>query len=483
MPPFYADLHIHSKFSRACSRDCDLEHLALVGRRKGISVIGTGDFTHPKWFEELSSTLVPAEPGLFRLREELERSVEARLPASCRGPVRFMLSVEISTIYKRAERTRKVHHLLYMPDLASAERCTAALKRIGNLASDGRPILGLDSRDLLEITLEAGEGAYLVPAHAWTPWFSPLGSKSGFDRVEDCYADLAGHIFALETGLSADPEMCWRVSGLDRYRLVSNSDAHSPPALGREATVLDTDLDYWAIRRALETGQGFEGTVEFFPEEGKYHLDGHRRCGVRMAPAETRRHGGRCPVCGKPPTVGVLHRVEELADRPPGARPAGAAGFRNVIQLPQLVGEVLGVGPRSKAVTAVVDGLVDRLGPELEILERVPTDEIAKAGPPLVAEAIDRVRRGAVIRDAGYDGEYGTIRVFTPDELRTTPATEVLFDLTPIPNAEPTPTPSPPRPRPRRNPTCRCRVPRRGTLPQRRDGWRRLSTAPRPTTP
>ena len=490
MPPFYADLHIHSKFSRACSRDCDLEHLALVGRRKGISVIGTGDFTHPKWFEELSSTLVPAEPGLFRLREELERSVEARLPASCRGPVRFMLSVEISTIYKRAERTRKVHHLLYMPDLASAERCTAALKRIGNLASDGRPILGLDSRDLLEITLEAGEGAYLVPAHAWTPWFSPLGSKSGFDRVEDCYADLAGHIFALETGLSADPEMCWRVSGLDRYRLVSNSDAHSPPALGREATVLDTDLDYWAIRRALETGQGFEGTVEFFPEEGKYHLDGHRRCGVRMEPAETRRHGGRCPVCGKPPTVGVLHRVEELADRPPGARPAGAAGFRNVIQLPQLVGEVLGVGPRSKAVTAVVDGLVDRLGPELEILERVPTDEIAKAGPPLVAEAIDRVRRGAVIRDAGYDGEYGTIRVFTPDELRTTPATEVLFDLTPIPpTPEPTPTPeplrpwSPPRPRPRRNPTCRCRVPRRGTLPQRRDGCRRLSTAPRPTAP
>ena len=442
MPPFYADLHIHSKFSRACSRDCDLEHLALVGRRKGISVIGTGDFTHPKWFEELSSTLVPAEPGLFRLREELERSVEARLPASCRGPVRFMLSVEISTIYKRAERTRKVHHLLYMPDLASASRCTAALKRIGNLASDGRPILGLDSRDLLEITLEAGEGAYLVPAHAWTPWFSPLGSKSGFDRVEDCYADLAGHIFALETGLSADPEMCWRVSGLDRYRLVSNSDAHSPPALGREATVLDTDLDYWAIRRALETGEGFEGTVEFFPEEGKYHLDGHRKCGVRMEPAETRRHGGRCPVCGKPPTVGVLHRVEELADRPPGARPAGAAGFRNVIQLPEVVGEVLGVGPRSKAVTAVVDGLVDRLGPELEILERVPTDEIAKAGPPLVAEAIARVRRGAVIRDAGYDGEYGTIRVFAPDELRSTPATEVLFDLTPIPpTPQPTPTP------------------------------------------
>jgi ATP-dependent DNA helicase UvrD/PcrA len=454
MPPFYADLHIHSKFSRACSRDCDLEHLALVGRRKGISVIGTGDFTHPRWFEELESTLVPAEPGLFRLREDLERAVEARLPASCRGPVRFLLSVEISTIYKRAERTRKVHHLLYMPDLASAARCTAALRRIGNLASDGRPILGLDSRDLLEITLESGEGAYLVPAHAWTPWFSPLGSKSGFDRVEDCYADLAEHIFALETGLSADPEMCWRVSGLDRYRLVSNSDAHSPPALGREATVLDTDLDYWAIRRALETGQGFSGTVEFFPEEGKYHLDGHRKCGVRMEPAETRRHGGLCPVCGKPPTVGVLHRVEELADRPPGARPPGAAGFRNLIQLPELAGEVLGVGPRSKAVTAVVAGLVDRLGPELDILERVPTDDIAKAGPPLLAEAIDRVRRGAVIREAGYDGEYGIIRVFIPDELRPSPSTATLFEPAPAPPQPtsawgvPTPPPGAPAPHP-----------------------------------
>ena len=284
-----------------------------------------------------------------------------------------------------------------------------------------------------------------------------LGSKSGFDRVEDCYADLAGHIFALETGLSADPAMCWRVSGLDRYRLVSNSDAHSPPALGREATVLDTELDYWAIRRALETGEGFEGTVEFFPEEGKYHLDGHRKCDVRMEPAETRGNGGLCPVCGKPPTVGVLHRVETLADRPEGTRPPGAAGFRNILQLPELVGEVLGVGPRSKSVTAVVTGLVDQLGPELDILERIPLDEIAKAGPPLVAEAIDRVRRGAVLRDAGYDGEYGTIRVFTPDELRSAPPTAMLFDPDPVPTRDPggragttpAPTPATPEPHPR----------------------------------
>src|ERR1043166_8372703 len=301
---FYADLHVHSKYSRATSRDLDLEHLAHWAARKGIAVVATGDFTHPVWATELKQKLVPAEPGLFRLAPEIEAAVLRTLPAACRTPVRFMLEVEISTIYKKGDKTRKIHHLIYAPDFATVDRISARLARIGNISSDGRPILGLDSRDLLEITLESGDGAYLVPAHAWTPWFSPLGSKSGFDRVEDCYADLAEHIFALETGLSADPEMCWRVSGLDRYRLVSNSDAHSPPALGREATVLDTDLDYWAIRRALETGQGFSGTVEFSPEEGKSPRDGHRKCGVRMEPAEPRRHGGRCPVCGKPPTVG-----------------------------------------------------------------------------------------------------------------------------------------------------------------------------------
>ncbi|HEU4397848.1 MAG TPA: UvrD-helicase domain-containing protein [Actinomycetota bacterium] len=434
---FYADLHIHSKHSRACSQDLDIPGIAHGAKRKGITVVGTGDFTHPGWFEELRATLVAAEPGLFRLRDDLERAVDGRLPPSCQRPVRFLLSVEISTIYKRADRTRKVHHLLYMPDLGAAAACTAALRRIGNLAADGRPILGLDSRDLLEITLESGDGAYLVPAHIWTPWFSPLGSKSGFDAVEDCYADLAGHLFALETGLSADPAMCWRVSALDRYRLVSNSDAHSPGALGREATVLDTELDYFAIREALKTGEGFGGTVEFFPEEGKYHVDGHRKCGVRLEPAESRRLGDRCPVCGKPLTVGVLHRVEELADRPEGFRPPGAAGFRNLIQLPQLVGEVLGVGPKSKGVGAMVAGMVERLGPELEILERVPVEAIAKASVPLVAEAVDRVRRGAVVREPGYDGEYGVLRVFDPEELRAPPSAATLFEPEPAPSPAP----------------------------------------------
>ena len=254
--PFYADLHIHSKYSRATSKDCDLENLAFWGRKKGISVIGTGDFTHPAWIGEIKDKLVPAEPGLFRLRDDIDREVASRLPSSCRADTRFMLSVEISTIYKKGEKTRKIHHLIYAPTIAQAENINARLEKIGNIRSDGRPILGLDSRHLLEIVLEAGEDCYLVPAHIWTPWFAVLGSKSGFDSVTECYGDLAEHIFAVETGLSSDPEMNWRVSGLDRYRLVSNSDAHSPPKLGREACMFDTDLDYFAMRRALESGKG-----------------------------------------------------------------------------------------------------------------------------------------------------------------------------------------------------------------------------------
>jgi DNA helicase II / ATP-dependent DNA helicase PcrA len=423
---FYADLHIHSKFSRACSRDCDLEHLAWWAGRKGLSVIGTGDFTHPVWREELSAKLVPEAPGLFRLRPDLERAVHETLPPACRTPVRFMLSSEISTIYKRDDRTRKVHHLLYAPSLDAVDEITRALARVGNLASDGRPILGLDSRNLLEITLAGGDGCYLIPAHAWTPWFAVLGSQSGFDRVADCYADLADHIFAIETGLSSDPEMNWRVSSLDNYRLVSNSDAHSPPMLGREATAFELpETDYFRIYQALRTGDGFGGTVEFFPEEGKYHLDGHRSCDVRMTPAETREAGGKCPACGKKPTIGVQHRVDALADRPEGYRLAGAAGFASFVPLPEILGEITGVGPKSKSVTAQVSAMVDRFGPELGILGDVPLDDLAAGAPSVVAEAIARLRRGQVRREAGYDGVYGTIRLFDPDEL----AGAALFDV------------------------------------------------------
>ncbi|MGA8114140.1 MAG: UvrD-helicase domain-containing protein, partial [Actinocatenispora sp.] len=427
---FYADLHIHSKYSRACSRDCDLEHLGWWARRKGIGLVGTGDFTHPAWYDHLRENLVAAEPGLYRLRPELEKHVAQRLPPACQGTTRFMLSVEISTIYKRDGHTRKVHHLIYLPDLDAVARFNTALGRIGNLGSDGRPILGLDSRDLLEITLSASPDGYLVPAHVWTPWFAALGSKSGFDAISDCYADLADHVFAIETGLSSDPLMNWRVSSLDRYTLVSNSDAHSPPALGREATAFHTPYDYFAIRDALRTREGFGGTVEFFPEEGKYHLDGHRKCEVRLDPAETRRMDGRCPACGKPLTVGVLHRVEALADRPAGQRPDGAADFRNLVPLPEILGEINSVGPKSKKVDGKVVSLIAELGPELDILTTVPIDEVSRVGGDELGEAVARLRRGQVVRESGYDGEYGVIKLFAPGELDRSDG-GALFDLAP----------------------------------------------------
>ncbi|MDV6013924.1 UvrD-helicase domain-containing protein [Haloechinothrix sp. LS1_15] len=444
---FHADLHIHSKYSRACSKDCDLHHLSWWARRKGITVVGTGDFTHPAWFDHLRECLEPAEQGLFRMRADIEREITRTLPpAVASNDVRFMLSVEISTIYKRDGLTRKIHHLIYVPDFTAAAEFNRRLGRIGNLGSDGRPIVGLDSRDLLEITLESGEGSYLVPAHIWTPWFAVLGSKSGFDRISDCYADLADHITALETGLSSDPEMNWRISELDRYRLVSNSDAHSPPMLGREATVFDTELDYFAIRHALDTGHGHAGTVEFFPEEGKYHVDGHRKCGVRMQPPQTREHGGHCPECGKPLTVGVLNRVDALADRQEGSKPPGAADYRCLVPLPEIVSEILGTGPKSKKVLREIDQLTAAFGSELAILQDVDLDDVLPRWP-LLAEAVSRLRRGEVIREPGYDGEYGVIKLFHAGELRRLNAvhTPALFDA--LPEAPEPSTPDGPSPR------------------------------------
>ena len=442
---FFADLHIHSKFSRATGRDADLEHMALWARKKGVTVLGTGDFTHPVWFRELRDKLVPAEPGLFRLRDDLERDVgHASQPDSnglsalgaqsessaisrqagkpdllLQGVTRFLLEVEISTIYKKGDRTRKVHHLIYVPDFDAAERLIARLSRIGNLASDGRPILGLDSRHLLEITLESSPYSFLIPAHIWTPWFAVLGSKSGFDAVEDCYGDLTPHIFALETGLSSDPPMNWRLSQLDRYTLVSNSDAHSPPKIGREACVFACDLDYFAMRRALETRDRYAGTVEFFPEEGKYHLDGHRACGVRLTPPETKQLACLCPACGKELTIGVMHRVDELADRPEDFQPKSPQPkYRSLVPLPEIIGEIKGRGASSKAVQAAYHQALAQVGSELFILDQASVDELRRIDSPLVAEAIERMRSGRVIRDAGYDGEYGVIRMFQPGEFK-----------------------------------------------------------------
>uniref|UniRef100_A0A831XD07 DNA helicase UvrD n=1 Tax=Geobacter metallireducens TaxID=28232 RepID=A0A831XD07_GEOME len=414
---YVADLHVHSPFSRAASRKCDLAGLAAWARVKGIHVVGTGDFTHPGWLRLLRETLVPAEPGFFRLGEETASSpLPGITPAPT--PVRFVLSAEISCIYKRLGAVRKVHNLVYVPDLAAAERIAARLAGIGNIESDGRPVLGLDSRDLLEIVLEAAPEGFLVPAHIWTPWFSLFGSRSGFDAVEECFGDLSRHVFALETGLSSDPDMNRMVSALDRFALVSNSDCHSPSRLGREANLFATGFDFFSLRDALKANRRdtFRGTVEFFPEEGKYHLDGHRACSVCLEPEETRRLGGKCPVCGRPLTVGVLHRVLELADRRRPLHPPDAPEFFRLVPLPEVLGEILGVGSGSREVLRHYGRLVARFGSEFGLLLHAQPEEIREVSP-LVAEAVTRIRAGRVIRHGGYDGEFGTVRVFEEGEV------------------------------------------------------------------
>jgi DNA helicase-2/ATP-dependent DNA helicase PcrA len=409
---FVADLHLHSRFSRATSRDLDLEHLHAWAQRKGIAVLATGDFTHPGWFAELRDRLVPAGGGLFRLRDDLCTEVDKRVPAACRAEVRFMLSVEISSIYKRGERVRKVHSLVYAPDVDTAAGIAARLARVGNLASDGRPILGLDSRDLLAIVLDTSPDAFLVPAHVWTPWFSALGEKSGFDSLDECYGDLASQVFAAETGLSSDPAMNWRLSSLDRVSLVSSSDAHSPEKLGREANRFDCELSYFAMRDALrDRSPAFLGTFELFPEEGKYHHAGHRACGVNLPPDEAAAVGHLCRSCGKPLTGGVAGRVAALADRPAGFRPAGAKPFTSLVPLTEILGEILDVGATSGRVRKCYERLLARAGNELSILLDLPVEDADREGPPPLGEALRRLRAGEVERSAGFDGQYGTVRV------------------------------------------------------------------------
>jgi DNA helicase II / ATP-dependent DNA helicase PcrA len=400
---YFADLHIHSRFSRATSRGLTLRTLAAGAAKKGVAVLGTGDFTHPAWLSEIEAELAAAEPGLLSLKDGS-------------SDTRFMLTAEISTIYKQGEKVRKVHHLITAPDLEKARRVAASLARVGNILSDGRPILGITSRNLLEIVLEAGEHTMLIPAHIWTPWFSAMGSKSGFDSIAECYGDLAGHVFAVETGLSSDPAMNWMVRSLDAYRLVSNSDAHSVDKLGREATVFDCALDYFAMEKALKDGEGLAGTVEFFPEEGKYHLDGHRDCKVVLTPEETASCGGLCPVCGKKVTVGVLSRIDELADRHDGSMPESGRPFSSLIPLMEIVAEIMQVGSATGKVRQAYEGLTGRLGGELPLLLEAGVDEIRDAAGDILAQAISRMRAGEVHKQAGYDGEYGRIRVFRGNE-------------------------------------------------------------------
>ncbi len=422
MDQFRADLHIHSRHSRATSKALTPRHLAAWARVKGLDVLGTGDFTHPGWLAELQEHLAEDGRGLLTLKNPngLETEIPWLSGYAMPGHAKFILSAEISSIYKRGGKVRKVHNLVYLPSFEAVAKLNAKLARVGNLASDGRPILGLDSRHLLEMVLETDPLAFLVPAHIWTPWFSLFGSKSGFDSIEECFGALSSEIFALETGLSSDPEMNWLISALDRFRLISNSDAHSGDKLGRECNLFSGSLSYEGIYRALRgegLGNDFLGTVEFFPEEGKYHLDGHRDCGVVMDPHETRARGGICPVCKKPLTVGVLSRVLELSDREHPLRPQGQPGFVSLIPLCEVLGEIHDQGPATKKVKNHLARLLNRFGPEMHILAELPLEDLAKDSP-LLAEAVSRMRLGRVFRQAGFDGEFGRIRVFGPEEMK-----------------------------------------------------------------
>lgn len=410
---YIADLHIHSHYSRATSKDCTPEYLDLWARRKGIDILGTGDFTHRGWREELKEKMVPAEEGLYRLKGEFLRDSDygTEFPAP-----RFVISGEISSIYKKNGKVRKVHSIIILPGLEEAELLAKKLEAIGNLHSDGRPILGLDCRDLLEIVLETCSQAIYIPAHIWTPHFSLFGAFSGFDTIEECFEDLTPYVHALETGLSSDPSMISKWSALDSFQLISNSDAHSPAKLGREGNLMDIDLSYTGLWNAVQKGEGLKGTIEFFPEEGKYHYDGHRKCNLCLSPEEAEQYAGKCPVCGRKLTTGVFHRIEQLADRKEGEGPGEGKYFEKLIPLPEVIAACMGYSTASKKVQSQYESMVKKLGSEFHILRNLPLEEISWAAGGLISEGISRLREGKVEWSPGYDGEYGTFRLFEPGE-------------------------------------------------------------------
>ena len=413
MPRFIADFHLHSRYSRACSKDLSVGELAKWAKIKGIGLLGTGDFTHPFWLQELKDELRAAGAGLFEHQG-----------------VRFILTAEVNTLFYRAGRAHQIHHVLLAPSFEAVERIGAELSSFGSLSLDGRPTFQMEAWRLVEVVLGVEPRCLIVPAHAWTPWFALFGSTSGFDSVGECFEHQAKNIFVLETGLSSDPAMNWRLSALDRYTLISNSDAHSARKIGREANVFECDYDYDVIAGALKTKDRskFLSTLEFFPEEGKYHFDGHRNCKVRWSPADTKRHNGRCPACGRRVTVGVMHRVEVLADRPEGVTPNGAIPFRRVVGLEEIIADALSIGVGTQAVEREYQALIYKFGTEFNVLLEAPAEELRKASSAKIAEGILHMRDGHVSVEPGYDGEYGKVRIF--DEAIETAAASGEEQLT-----------------------------------------------------
>ncbi len=413
---FVADLHLHSKYSRATSPSMDLENLDKWAKIKGIKVLGTGDFTHPQWLENIKEKLEPAEPGLLKLKKG-------------DGETRFLLSAEISCIYSKGGKVRKIHIIIFAPSFDAVEKINVQLSWIGNLKSDGRPILGLDAKELAKIVLNASQDCLIVPAHIYTPWFSIFGSKSGFDSIEECFEDYSKYIFAGETGLSSDPPMSWRNSALDKITLISNSDAHSPQKVGREANVFDTEISYPAIIEAIKARdpKRFLYTIEFFPEEGKYHFDGHRNCNIKLKPEETKKYNGICPVCGKSLTVGVLNRVEALSDREEGFRLEGAVPFKSLVPLVEIIADAISQTPATKEVEREYKNLIEKFDSEFNILLEVSPKDFKGVTSPEIAEGIIRVRQGKVFKEPGYDGVYGKIRLFSQEEQKKLSHQETLF--------------------------------------------------------
>ncbi len=416
-----ADLHIHSKYSRACSKDLELPNIAKACERKGIDVVSTGDFTHPAWFASIQEHLRESAEGIFVLRDGSSST-------------KFILGTELACIYKHRDAVRRLHLCVFAPSLAAVAQLNKKLEERGcNLRSDGRPILGLSAKVLLQIMLDIDPRFMMVPAHAWTPWFAVFGSKSGYDTLEECFEELTPHIRAIETGLSSDPLMNRRLSMLDGISLISNSDAHSLEKLGREANVFDVEtITYSAITDAIASGvrglrslgpsgtrAKFSYTIEFYPEEGKYHFDGHRDCRVSLHPQASARLGERCPKCKKPLTIGVMSRVEELADRKEEEVPMEKfVGYKKIVPLAEIIACVEGVGAASKKVRAVYDQLVRDVGNEFHVLLDTPREAIAESVGQAIADAVTRVREGTITVEPGYDGVYGKVTIMSENERK-----------------------------------------------------------------
>lgn len=413
---FVADFHLHSKYSRATSSQMDLENLDKWAKIKGIKVLGTGDFTHPLWLKELKEKLEPAAPGLFKVKKPNPHAF-------------FILTTEVSCVYSKKGKLRKIHLILFSPSFEVCEKINNTLNLYGNLELDGRPTLNLDAKELVKIVLNICQDCLIVCAHAWTPWFSIFGSRSGFDSIEECFEEYSKYIYAIETGLSSSPDMNWRLSALDKITLISCSDAHSPSNIGREANVFDTQIDYFSIIEAIKKKdkEKFLYTIEFFPEEGKYHYDGHRNCGISLHPRETKKYNGICPVCAKPLTIGVLNRVEQLADRPEGFVPENAIPFKNLVPLQEIIADALGQGVGTVEVEKEYKKLIENFDNEFNVLLNIKREDLEKITLPEIAEGIIRVREGKIFIEPGYDGVYGKIRIFQKGEQKSLSKQGTLF--------------------------------------------------------